>query len=554
MNVTGQITHMPVGVYLRVSTEEQRERQSILTQREFAKRFCALHDLAMYCVYADDGVSGTVPLERRLEGSRILEDARRGRFDQLLIYRLDRLGRDTRLILNVVAELEKLGVRIRSMTEEFDTGTATGRLMLTMLSGFASHEREVIRERSLAGTQRVAEAGAWLGGVVPYGYRKAGEKAAARLIVSEEQIAGLGMSEADVIRLIYRMAAVERKSCRKISDHLNEVGVPCSYTRDGRAVLRGKRKQRTSGLWRPGRVRNLIVSTTYMGSHLYGKRSPNRKQKLITQSVPAIVTEAIWRKAQQTLKENFLFSRRNARSQYLLRAKVKCGLCGLTYIGSNACRPSGKREFYYICNGKHGARGLYGEKGERCPAKSVNGVYLETLVWEDIEGFLRNPGPVLDELHRRMSGKQQTFTQGRGQIDQLEQALKTKADERGRMLALYRRGRIDDATLDAQLNQIQSEEAELRALVADAEHNAEHASNDMLRLNSARDLLDQLQIRLEQGISWEVKRRLVEVLVGDIRVNTIEAAGRKQAEIVVNYRFDSPVATCTDRDSSPLPA
>ena len=53
------------------------------------------------------------------------------------------------------------------MTEEFDTGNATGRLMLTMLSGFASHERDVIRERSVAGIQRVAEGGAWLGGMKP---------------------------------------------------------------------------------------------------------------------------------------------------------------------------------------------------------------------------------------------------------------------------------------------------------------------------------------------------------------------------------------------------
>mgnify|MGYP001117269904 FL=1 len=164
MNVSG----MAVGVYTRVSTEEQRERQSIATQREFGERYCQLHSLPVYRLYADDGVSGTVPLERRPEGSQILQDARRGKFGQLLVYKLDRLGRETRLILNAVAELEKLGVRIRSMTEEFDTGTATGRLMLTLLSGFASHEREVIRERSVAGTDRVAEAGAWLGGIVPY--------------------------------------------------------------------------------------------------------------------------------------------------------------------------------------------------------------------------------------------------------------------------------------------------------------------------------------------------------------------------------------------------
>jgi site-specific DNA recombinase len=128
-----------------------------------------LHDLAVYRVYADDGISGTVPLDLRPEGSKILKDARLGKFDQLLVYKLDRLGRETRLILNGVDELEKVGVRVRSMTEEFDTGTPSGRLMLTMLSGFASHERDMIRERCVAGTLRVAAAGVWLGGIVPFG-------------------------------------------------------------------------------------------------------------------------------------------------------------------------------------------------------------------------------------------------------------------------------------------------------------------------------------------------------------------------------------------------
>jgi site-specific DNA recombinase len=60
---------MPVGIYVRVSTEEQRERESILTQREFADRYCALHKITVHRTYADDGVSGTIPLENRPEGS-----------------------------------------------------------------------------------------------------------------------------------------------------------------------------------------------------------------------------------------------------------------------------------------------------------------------------------------------------------------------------------------------------------------------------------------------------------------------------------------------------
>ncbi len=177
--------------------------------------------------YADDGLSGTIPLELRPAGIRLLDDARQRRFDQLLVFKLDRLGRDTRLILNAVAELEKYGVRVRSMTEEFDTATATGRLMLTMLSGFAAHERELIRERSVAGTNRLAEEGAWLGGIVPYGYRKQGQKREARIAISTDPIPGFDLSEADVVSTIFRMSAVERKSCQKIADYLNRACIPC---------------------------------------------------------------------------------------------------------------------------------------------------------------------------------------------------------------------------------------------------------------------------------------------------------------------------------------
>lgn len=415
---------MALAIYARVSTEEQRERQSIRTQTEFGERYGQLHSLAVYCIYSDDGVSGTVPIDKRPEGSQILRDARHGKFTQLLVYKLDRLGRETRLILNAVAELEKLGVRVRSMTEEFDTGTASGRLMLTLLSGFASHEREVIRERSLAGTNRAAEAGVWLGGIIPFGYRKVGEKRDAQLVISEEPIPGMALSEADVIREVFRMSAVERKSCRVIADRLNEPRVPCAYVRDDRLFVHGKRKQRTSGVWRPGRIRGLITNKTYMGVHEFGKRAASGR-KVIERPVSAIVTEDVWKKAQANLSAHFLFGKRSARNQYLLRGLIKCGLCGLTYIGIAANRPNGKREFYYRCNGTH-SPAVYSAHGGRCKSKSVRGDLLEQQVWSDVEAFLRNPEPVLALLHARLEAGSQGSDQTRQQVVRLEGLLAQK--------------------------------------------------------------------------------------------------------------------------------
>ena len=516
---------MPVAVYLRVSTEEQRERQSIATQREFGERYCQLHKLAVYRTYADDGVTGTVPLEQRPDGGQILRDARLGKFDQLLVYKLDRLGRETRLILNAVAELEKLGVRIRSMTEEFDTGTSTGRLMLTMLSGFASHERDVIRERSVAGTNRVAESGAWMGGIVPYGYRKAGEKQNSHLVVCEEPISGMAMSEAEVIREVFRMAAVERKSCRVIATRLNDLGVPCAYSRDDRLILRGKRKQRTAGVWRAGRVRGLITNKTYMGTHEFGKRSASGRP-VISRPAPPIVTEAIWERAQQTLHANFLFGKRGAKNQYLLRGLIKCGLCGLTYVGVAANRPNGKRTFYYRCNGAH-SPSVYSKTG-RCQAKAIRGDQLESQVWSDVESFLRNPEPVLQQLHARLDSDAKGSDQTRKQVARLEGLLAQKATERNRVVGLYRRGRLNDAELDAQMDEIGKEETALEAQIAELGGRIAGADSIAGNISSAQALLAKLRKRLDEPVAWEQKRRLIEVIVAGVRVDTVEEGGVKQ--------------------------
>ena len=82
-----------IALLLRVSSEEQRDRETIEIQRDFLQEYCRLYGLEVAQTYADDGVSGTIPLHERPEGRRLLEDAKEGKFSTLLVYRLDRLGR-----------------------------------------------------------------------------------------------------------------------------------------------------------------------------------------------------------------------------------------------------------------------------------------------------------------------------------------------------------------------------------------------------------------------------------------------------------------------------
>lgn len=105
---------MNVGIYIRVACV-QRESSSVAAQQESLERYCSHYGLTVTRRYCDAGASGLLPLDQRPGGRRLLRDARRGRFDQLLVSTPDRLGRDIRVVLQAVAQLEESGVVVRTM-------------------------------------------------------------------------------------------------------------------------------------------------------------------------------------------------------------------------------------------------------------------------------------------------------------------------------------------------------------------------------------------------------------------------------------------------------
>jgi site-specific DNA recombinase len=266
---------------------------------------------------------------------------------------------------------------------------------------------------------------------------------------------------------------------------------------------------------------------------------------LVVRAVPAIVDEQLWKKAQAVLRSNQIFGKRNARNQYLLRGLGKCGLCGLTYIGLASRRPNGKLDFYYRCNGKHGARGLYGEQGQRCPSKDVNGRWLEQLVWSDIDSFLRQPGPVLEALKARIESSRTDAGTAERQLNQVRELFRGKASERQRVLGLYRRGRIEEISLDAQLGEIEAEERVLAARVAELENEINRSQIPEQQLCSVESLLAKLRKRLDGPLSWELKRQLVEVLVSGLKIDTTMNGKSRQNIVTITYKFSPSVETCT---------
>lgn len=541
-------TDKVVAVYPRVSSEDQQERETIETQIEFASKYCDLHQLNIYDWYKDDGVSGMIPFEERPEGKRLLEDAKAGKFKVLLIYNLKRLGRTARIIINAVYELEQYGVQIRSMTEPFDTGDPNGRFLMTVLAGVAELDRENLLETMWHGANRAARKGKWLGGIVPYGYRKNEE---GFLEICEDPLPGKeDMSEAGVVRLIFHLTAIQRFTTIQISDYLNALKIPPSYAKDGRKMKKGKRKMNTAGIWRPGRIRNMITNTTYKGIHEYGKRS-DKDREIITREVPAIVSDEIWDKAQEVLHNNRIESFKNAKRSYLLRGLIKCGTCGLTYHGTAYGQSKNKMKGYYVCGGKTAYRGPLEGK---CKSKNIPQTWIEEIVWNDCVEFINNPGKAIQELADSMEERKSQKGAYEKEKQMLLKAASEKENDKQAILELYRKKIINATDVEQQLQEITKEKSALEDRAKELDKQIETEDSMINDYDNAEILLAELKEKLKHEIPFEIKREIVLSLVKEIVVETIQEAGgsRPKANVSIRYSFSKAVPH-TVKDSSPPP-
>ncbi len=148
---------MRAAVYVRVSTLDQ----SVENQLDDLKKYVAHRGWEAPVVYSDRGVSGAK--DRRPALDDLLKAARRRQIDVVVCWRLDRLGRSLRHLLDVLQELQALGVAFISLNEGLDATTPAGRLQLHMLGAFAEFERARIQERVRAGLARARRQGKRLG-------------------------------------------------------------------------------------------------------------------------------------------------------------------------------------------------------------------------------------------------------------------------------------------------------------------------------------------------------------------------------------------------------
>ncbi len=503
-----------IATYARVSSDEQRDRHTVRNQRAaLSRRLGSEPDVLVFKHYEDDGVSGTIPLQERPAGGPLVRDARARRFSQVWVVRSDRLGRDAFELLRIWRVFESIGVALRATDENIDDP-----FYFDIHAVIAANERRKFLERSAEGMNRAAKEGRYTGGIVPLGYSVSGDRGFRRLVPDDSPM-WAGLSAADVVRRIYDHLAVDGWSCVRIATEFNSLGVPTSYRRDGRGV-RGKR---TQGLWRSGRIRNLVVNPVYRGLLQYGRRSsrPNGRS-VISASVPPLVSDDVWNAAIATLKRNRALPRNSCHS-YLLRSLIRCAVCGLSFCGTWTRGPR------YRCNGSMAHRGPFAGK---CIGASIKGEHLEDVVWSDVSRFLTDPDELTDELLADDSDAE-NHAIAEAERDSLLANRSAVQDRRTRAIDLYTRGKLSDDEFDAIAADVERELKTLDERLAVLE-----PDDDSLDDALSEDVLAEIRERLTTTSQTLSAGRSFRLLVRRITVHTtLPDRGRKQVRVVIDYRF-----------------
>ncbi len=480
---------MRVATYTRISTDEEHQPYSLEAQATRLGSYIASQEGWELARQFTDSMTGATTERPGLQ--RMLTEAKAGRFDLLLVYRVDRFSRSVRGLAQLLEELDKAGVAFRSATEPFDTTTAAGRMMVQMLGVFAEFERATIVDRVIAGLERKAARGEWAAGGPPFGYRI--DKPSGHLVVCEE--------EAPLVGVMFDLYVSKRLGARAIANWLNERG---HRTKCGRP-------------WSHTSVLTVLANRTYLGQVYFRDTWHDAPH-------PPLVDAGVFATAQEVRigRGEDRSKRASTSSAYLLSGLIVCGSCGKRYVG-NVARGSQHTYRYYTCF----SRQRYGVKtcdSERLPAEELDDKVAEALLdlYERADLFER----AADAGRQRARAKRDTLT---AELASVEAELRKGEETIECYLLAFEAGTLTADVCRKRLDAIASRATDLRG----------RRSQLLLAIEDEPEAptpahLTALRVRIEKALKGDMNERkaLMQALVHEISVTS-------RASIHPTFRFPS---------------
>ncbi len=348
-------------IYTRKSTEEglEQEFNSLDAQRESGEAFVAsqVHE-GWSCLkerYADGGFTGGNMERPALR--RLLTDIEAGKIDCVVVYKVDRLSRSLLDFARLVEVFDKHRVSFVSVTQQFNTASSMGRLVLNVLLSFAQFEREIIGERirdKIAATRRK---GKWSGGLPVLGFDIDRTHGSPRLVASA--------GEAARVREIFQLY-LSLGSLLPVVDELERRGWRNKAWKTKKGEVKGGRP------FDKGNLYALLTNPLYVGKIKH-------KTDLYQGQHEAIVDAEVFQLVQLTLGRNGRTGGVQVRNRHgaLLKGLLICKSCDRSMTHSFTCKGE-KRYRYYVCT-----KALHNHRSS-CPSGSLPAGEIERVVVDQI--------------------------------------------------------------------------------------------------------------------------------------------------------------------------
>lgn len=481
-----QVGSLPktVGIWLRVSTEDQVKGESLEHHEKRARMYCESRGWEIAKVYRLEGVSGKAVIATP-QAQQMLADARSGRIEALVFSKLARLARNTKELLELSETLNTYSVDLISLQEAIDTSSPAGRLFFTMIGAMAQWEREEISDRIISSVSIRAKLGKPIGGAAPFGYRWNADK----------QLE-LNPVEAPIRKLVHELF-LEHKRRKAVARILNERGY----------------RTRNNSKWSDATVERLLRDPIAKGVRRANyTRTNDRKSaweykpesEWVLHPAPAIISEDLWEACNRILDERKADpAKRLKRSpKHLFSAVTWCHCGGKMFMGWHSPK--------YICR--------------KCRAK-IPAEDLEAIFQEQLKAYILTP----DELNKQLATMDGTLSEKERLVEAAEKELKKVSDDIELLFDLYKRKAItlDDfrtrhrpladrkTSLDDELPKLQADVDVYKVLTLSKEEVASEARDlagrwSTLSSEDKQSIVNNITDRITVGVD-EVEVNLVDI-------------------------------------------
>jgi DNA invertase Pin-like site-specific DNA recombinase len=478
--------------YYRYSSHTQTE-QSIEGQQSAARAYAAAQGYNLVHEYADRAMTGRN--DDREEFQKMLSDATKHKFKVIILWKVDRFGRNREEITFNKYHCKKNGVRVEYVAENVPQ-SPEGVILESVLEGMAEYYSLQLSQNIRRGQLESAKKAQCTGGNRPLGYLTGDDK---KFIIDPDT--------APTVQTVFRMYAAGN-TITEIIDYLNAQGL---------RTLRGKPFTKNS-------LRTILTNEKYIGVYTY------KDLIRIEDAIPALVDKDTFDKVQKLLKVNRRApAHKWSRADYLLTDKLFCGYCGSNMVGESGTGKSGAKYNYYLCT-KH--------KRERaCPKKAVRQEWIESLVLDHTVRLLQD-NELLEFIAENTWQYYLAQDERQARIDACRAQLDTVTKAIANIVRAVEAGMPAEA-LTARMTELSAEKAALEASIADSELGG-------VRLTKDHILFFLQQFRDMDCTDRTAQRRLVEVFVNSVFVY--------DDEITITYNYGGENRTVTLKEVDPKAA